>query len=287
MINNNKLAKEHTQKKTYREKNELRSVRKKCQIIVRFSVRFLFEVCFVVYCNVNVLISQHSHQNSFILNNDVIIIIIIIINIYSSKMSVITCGDAILSLLVEHGGLEQMKRKEGWKLLQSISCCNRYLYDYIKQRMTHLRLAIMGTFVVRYHKDLTVLHSFYEKNGKREGTERRYVNSHIFPDELNYENDELHGQTRIYHTGVPHIERTVTYENGVKKGLCVYYHENGQLEKIYYHDNQNQNIQWKHYLKYDNVGQEVLNNWDVVEARHKAKKQKNELKTNIRFDIFS
>ena len=274
MINNNKLAKEHTQKKHTVRKTNFEVSGKSVKSLFVFQFAFCSRSVLLFSCIVNVLISQHSHQNSFILNIVIIIIIIIIINIYSSKMSVITCGDAILSLLVEHGGLDQMKRKEGWKLLQSISCCNRYLYDYIKQRMNHLRLAIMGTFVVRYHKDLTVLHSFYERNGKREGTERRYVNSHIFPDELNYENDELHGQTRIYHTGVPHIERTVTYENGVKKGLCVYYHENGQLEEIYYHDNQNQNIQWKHYLKYDDVGQEVLNNWDVVEARHKAKKQK-------------
>lgn len=184
-------------------------------------------------------------------------------------------GDLILSLVVEHGGLGQMKRKEGWTLLQTISCCSEYLYNYIKQRMSRLRLEIMGTFVT--HASTSELYkTFYERNGLKEGVVKLYRNHHKVPDELTYENGKLNGQARIYRWETPILWKTFSYENDQMNGQSIEYHKNGRIHYIEYYVEDTLTKEYSHRISYDVDGSELWNNWQEVEAYHKAKKQKTE-----------
>ena len=184
-------------------------------------------------------------------------------------------GDLILSLVVEHGGLGQMKRKEGWTLLQNISSCNRQLYEYIKQRMSRLRLTIMGKFVIGF-SDIYRRYCItcYEKNGLKEGIERLYRNDHDLPDEYTYENGRLNGQSRVYSSHDPYIMTSYRYKNDMLYGQLIHYYKNGQVSDITY---VSQGAQPAHIIKYHENGEEMYNNWETVESYHKAiKKQKTE-----------
>lgn len=178
-------------------------------------------------------------------------------------------GQVVLTSIIEHGGLELMDRKEGWTLLQAISCCNRFLYEYIKQRMTVLRMNIMGVFVTDWHGSRITR---YMKNNKFEGIMRTYCNDHEYPDEHSYKNGLRHGQTRVYYRHKPTLMHTVTYKDGKAFGLTISYFANGVISHIEMVDEKSL---CNHRIYYNPDNTVSSDNWEFVENYHRAlKKQK-------------
>jgi hypothetical protein len=179
-------------------------------------------------------------------------------------------GVAILSLLVEHGALGEWEDRRGaWVLLQRISCCSRYMYEYIKHRMPKLKLSIMSEFIDEYngaHDRVTV----YRKNGDEQGLKRTFNNKHEFPDEETMKNGLKHGQQRLYHVHAPTIITTKTYCNGTERGQCCYYYLNGALANIWWEP-----FPWRsgfsHEITYRQDGTEMTNNWAEVEEYYRKK----------------
>lgn len=181
-----------------------------------------------------------------------------------------THGEVILSLFIEHGLEKMNNRRDAWAMLQNISCCNEYLCKYIKQRLSRLRLAIMGTFVVGKHPRFPGIKvTCYEKNGLRHGICRIYTNNHGYPDEETYENGKRHGQTRLYHFCNPVIWKTVSYCNNRHNGLEVVYYENGKLREIEYRKPDGTD---SHAIKYNQNGSEQSDNWEKVKRLYKKQK---------------